>query len=748
MRLTLRTLLAYLDQVLPPEDALDLEQKISNSEYAQQLIQRIQTISHRPRMEAPRVDSRTHLGDPNLVAEYLDSSLEHDKVIAFERALLESDTSLAEVASCHEILSQVLHQPATVPARMRERLYRLNKQTVATDSHEAASLGSISSPIECSSQEPDGESSDAAAEFPASAANTETSPTRVRPSSKTPFPPHVETTTADTQPDASFAMQDLDPTRETPSLKASPTLPPTWVEQRTQRKSRSSALMITSVLTALLALLILTGTGTLQSWMTVARSPTAATSLSPVAPATEPDGENEDWLSGVETELGGGAFPPRNAGLDSAEEAPLSSLPLLPNIVVDGQGPLLSTDRETPPPTAETPSTLLDASRFSPVTLISPDGLVAARPTADSMWTWLQGTPNLVPLQVQNFSVFRSHWSIEACPQVTLMGTSRATFAGLDSQALSTERDAETGLSLHYGKVLIEAAGNPGRHLCVQLGDRLVRLTLLDPDSIVAIERFAFMPPGTDRSHGSRTWVDHVVGVQGRSNFEDASGIRTFAPNTAITWLDGVQHQAGPVGSIPDWIEKNSQLDEIAASQLRRRIAPDESNIDALHRLTHDDRAEIRIPAAEFLAQLGDMAPLLAALEEPRNRPNWRLRLLDFIENQMTTSPEFASAWQKQLTSQGETGSLAFRLWTGFSEGQLEADGASLLVECLDHDSLMIRSLAIRELLHITGTAELYFPDAEADQRFRRVQAWRRRLADHEIRYVTPPAPASLDYSP
>ena len=145
---------------------------------------------------------------------------------------------------------------------------------------------------------------------------------------------------------------------------------------------------------------------------------------------------------------------------------------------------------------------------------------------------------------------------------------------------------------------------------------------------------------------------------------------------------------------------------------------------------------------------MGDMAPLLAALEEPRNRPNWRLRLLDFVENEMTKSPDFAASWQQQLASRDETGELAFRLWTGFSEGELETDGASLLVESLDHPSLMIRSLAIRELLRITGTAELYFPDADADQRFRRVQAWRRRLQDHEIRYVSPPAPASLDYAP
>ena len=108
MRLTLRTLLAYRDQVLASKDALDLQEKIEASQNAQKLIERIETVSKRRQMDAPRLDSKTHSGDPNLVAGYLDSSLNQEETVAFERALLESDQSLAEVASSHEILCQVL----------------------------------------------------------------------------------------------------------------------------------------------------------------------------------------------------------------------------------------------------------------------------------------------------------------------------------------------------------------------------------------------------------------------------------------------------------------------------------------------------------------------------------------------------------------------------------------------------------------------------------------------------------------
>ena len=105
-----------------------MQEKIEASQNAQKLIERIETVSKRRQMDAPRLDSKTHSVDPNLVAGYLDSSLNQEETVAFERALLESDQSLAEVASCHEILCQVLQHPASVPSRIRERLYRLDRQ--------------------------------------------------------------------------------------------------------------------------------------------------------------------------------------------------------------------------------------------------------------------------------------------------------------------------------------------------------------------------------------------------------------------------------------------------------------------------------------------------------------------------------------------------------------------------------------------------------------------------------------------
>ncbi len=126
MRLTLRTLLSYLDDTLEPAQAKAIGQKVAESEQARDLVERIKQVTRRRRLTTPPAAGPGGI-DPNTIGEYLDNEVTPEQAAEVEQICLASDVHLAEVAGCHQILTLVLGEPALVPPSAKQRMYALVK---------------------------------------------------------------------------------------------------------------------------------------------------------------------------------------------------------------------------------------------------------------------------------------------------------------------------------------------------------------------------------------------------------------------------------------------------------------------------------------------------------------------------------------------------------------------------------------------------------------------------------------------
>ena len=134
MRLTLRTLLAYLDDQLSPSEAKEIGAKLQETPPARALADRAAEAIRRRRLGVPGDataggDTKAAAGppalDPNEVAAYLDNALPPERVAAVEQVCLADDAHLAEVAAGHQILAQALSEPVAVAPSLASRLVAL-----------------------------------------------------------------------------------------------------------------------------------------------------------------------------------------------------------------------------------------------------------------------------------------------------------------------------------------------------------------------------------------------------------------------------------------------------------------------------------------------------------------------------------------------------------------------------------------------------------------------------------------------
>jgi hypothetical protein len=134
MRLTLRTLLAYLDNALPPAESQEIAQKLQTSPVATKLAGRIgELLAADDCGPAPGLD-------PNLVAGYLDNTLQPEQIMEVETLCLASGSQIEEAAACHRLLFRGTIAEPTISAAGRDRLYALTPRDIPAPAAPGAGL--------------------------------------------------------------------------------------------------------------------------------------------------------------------------------------------------------------------------------------------------------------------------------------------------------------------------------------------------------------------------------------------------------------------------------------------------------------------------------------------------------------------------------------------------------------------------------------------------------------------------------
>ena len=714
MRLTLRTMLAYLDDVLDPVDAQELEHKIEESSFASGLVHRIRDSMRRMRLGAPKLDGRGLGLDANTVADYLDSTLAPERVPEFEKVCLESDVHLAEVASCHQILTLVLGEPAQVDAAMRERIYRI------------------------------GHADNRKADVTSNAAANGTA-TRARNAGGAPAGTSKAANQSTVQRPSQPSAKSLVITLLLGFLAAIVALQAIGVDKIRGMIGLSSREVVESP--------------SPESTESVSSNPTPPEQPAPEShepgPPLRPEADEHD-LSRV-----------RNANTEPATNLPIDSRPIVtaednsdtaPDVmpdsapgmatpsspeeaelpsVEDAAVPIIETETTDPPKMAEVaaaePPKQLPVGRY-----ISEEQQVLARfdAAAGDYFRMAPDSTVVTGQRVISLPTYRPQLLLSPNIKVTLAGESHVQFG-------KTEEEAPV-LIIESGRVTVMPLGEPEAPVYIEAAGRTGSILFADADSQLALEVIKYLPPGQKPEIEPAIPIIQIFATSGNVAWREEEGKEFVISAGQVLTIDGADSPAlFEAGELPAWVSGKdlADIDRLASAELTRDLATDRPLSLSLLERTEFRQVEVRSLACRSLCALDMFDPTIKALEGPGLRSYWYTQF-DALRSAMSRNPRSAIKLQRSLEKlAGDDAGLMYELLCGFNPDQLAGGGAKALVDALEHERVSTRVLAYENLRRITDKTQLFRPEQPPAQQKGEVMKWRRNLDAGAIVYLSPPQP-------
>jgi len=737
MRLTLRALLAYLYNVLEPADADEFAGKVQESAVASGLVQRIGGITRKMRMSAPRTDAKGTAADANNVAEYLDNSLPDEQVGDFERACINSDMHLAEVASSYQVLTMVLGKPAEIPQHLRQRIYALPLEiAIAHKAHgdgDGAERQRLKKTIEKVAKT--SKEADAAAKA-------------VRTGSTHPVPEVPEYLR---RPQSSSTLMwglavaaivlivGLIGVRAAGPFDASNVLigwmfkPPAKIADASG-KSTAAEQKITSG-------------DEVPSAAGNDKEPSAASANDKASPSTASAEDKTTDSEKTSAKPDANEKSTSSAATSKASSKPDEGTPLPPPPPPPDEPDTATSEKGSDAKGTAKSEKGTDATATRPPAPVDPmdvgryvsDLQVLTRFDARA-GVWLRLPPRQILAAGERLVVpptFR--------PQIALGSGVQVTFAG--DSAVQMEEPLHPGssrMTVEYGRFLMLNSGKEGAQLELNLQGLAGTLTLEGADTVVAVEVRHFLPPGSSAEMDARVLVIELFATSGSARWEEEGQDPIDIPaHHVLTYVAGSERElSGPFQS-PDWIDISSvsDIDRLTSLELQKSLDPSRPVHVTLAELMGDRRVDVRALAARSLASLGEFEPLIKELNNPQQKSFWAPEV-DVLRQSLSRGPEVADQIRQSLERlRPQDATALYRLLWGYSPEQLAGDGAKELVGLLESPAMDVRVLASDTLRQITGAQLLYRPEKAPAENRPSINRWQERLADGSIVYKTPPSP-------
>lgn len=766
MRLTLRTLLAYLDGILEPSDRDEIGRKIEESEVARQLVERLRESMRNPRLSAPKVSPKSGGPDPNTVAEYLDNTLASERVTEFETLCLDSDIELAEVAACHQILTMVLGQPAEIDLEMKQHMYGISSQASERSTKSAAGYPGADRP----GSVPD---------------DMWVKPKR----RKLEIPDYLRERSSRTRWKSLaaavivvlilvvgivFALGPLDRTH--PLAKLLGFGQPANV-QVVQEKSPENQ----------------TAPGKSGSQLATEKSPaeakTPAKDQQSIEAVTGPPSttvaEKNEAAPTAKQESDQSPNQPTSgniAATDAANPSVAASNPTIdkPVSATDAAtAPLTDHPVETPPPTPlptigdGTPAPSMpegskaaalvppQSPRSTTERMASDTAIPSPMPASDVApgQTIANNSPlgRLVPSKSTVLLAFdassdNEKWvrvpsgaAVVANEPLLVLPTYRPTItlsAGLTLQVPpETEFELKAPdargiptVQLIYGRLVVMTVAQAGAQLGFDLGGINGVVTFDDAEATLGVEVRHSFPAGVNPEIEAPKVMVELYAVRGHMEWTPTGGAATGLSAMQMLTLGVGNTTAAPVTvpNMPKWIEPEQlrALDSQASEFLALTLQDPKPLSVALREMVDHRKVEIKSLGAQCLALLGEFDPLVAAFNDPDQRPMWPLEIAS-VKAALARGPNSAAKVREAFVKQhgDDLGKDVYRMFLGYTKEQLQAGEAAKLVDFLDHDSLDCRELAFANLEDITNKTFSYRPEAPVASRAQPIRRWQQELS-------------------